>query len=38
MENIGNEKAVELINNYDWLRERFDYELKEGYLRGMRNE
>lgn len=35
MENIGNKKAVELMNDYDWLRERFDYELKEGYLRGM---
>ncbi len=38
MENIGNKKAVELINNYDWLSERFNYELKEGCLRGMRNE
>jgi hypothetical protein len=35
MENIGNENAVELMNNYEWLRERFSYELKHGYLKGM---
>lgn len=33
--NRGNEKAVELINDFDWLREKFDYELKEGYLQNM---
>jgi hypothetical protein len=38
MENIGNAEAVELMNNYDWLRERFNYELREGYLRGMQRE
>jgi hypothetical protein len=37
LENRGNAEAVELMNNYDWLRERFYYELKEGYLRGMAN-
>jgi len=38
LENIGNEKAVEMINNFDWLRERFYHELKEGYLKGMDSE
>jgi len=37
-ENKGNEKAIELMNDYGWLRERFYYELKEGYLRGMESE
>ncbi len=38
MENIGNEKAVKLMNDFDWLRGRFYCELKEGYLKGMENE
>jgi hypothetical protein len=38
MENIGNEKAVKLMNDYDWLCKKFDYELKEGYLRDMVNK
>jgi hypothetical protein len=38
MKNVGNTKAVELMNNYEWLRERFEYELKKGYLRGMDKE
>ncbi len=38
MENVGNQKAIELMNDFDWLRERFYYELKEGYLRGMDSE
>jgi hypothetical protein len=38
MENIGNEKAIKLINNFDWLKTRFYYELKSGYLKGMENE
>jgi hypothetical protein len=35
MENVGNEKAVEMMNDFEWLRKRFDYELKEGYLRSI---
>lgn len=38
MENIGNEKAIELMNDFDWLKKRFYYELKEGYLKGMESE
>ncbi len=38
MENIGNKEAVELMNDFDWLRKRFYYELKEGYLKGMESE
>ena len=37
-ENRGNEKAIKLMNDYGWLRGRFYYELKEGYLRGMESE
>lgn len=35
MENIGNKKAIELMNDFNWLKMRFYYELKEGYLKGM---
>jgi hypothetical protein len=38
MENIGNKKAVEMMNDFDWLRERFYYELEEGYLKDMASE
>lgn len=38
MENIGNERAIKLMNDFDWLRERFYCELKEGYLKGMESE
>lgn len=37
-ENIGNKKAVEKMNDFDWLRDRFYYELEEGYLKCMTNE
>ncbi|MEO0294189.1 MAG: hypothetical protein ABIN61_08240 [candidate division WOR-3 bacterium] len=35
MENIENKEAVEKINDFNWLKERFKYELKEGLLKGM---
>ena len=38
MENIGDRKAVENMNDFDWLKMRFYYELEEGYLKGMRGE
>jgi hypothetical protein len=38
MENIDNEEAIKLMNDFDWLREYFYYELKEGYLKGMESE
>jgi hypothetical protein len=38
MENKNNEKGIEQINDFDWLRKRFYYELKEGYLKGMESE
>ncbi len=38
MENIGNEKAIKLMNDFDWLKMRFYYELKEGYLKEMESE
>ncbi len=38
MENIGNKEAVEMMNDFDWLRKRFYYELEKGYLRGMENK
>ena len=38
MEHINDQKAIELMNNFDWLRERFYYELEEGYLKGMEKE
>ncbi len=38
MENIGNENAVKLMNDFDWLRKRFYCELKHGYLRDMESE
>ncbi len=38
MENIKNEKALKLMNDYDWLRKHFYYELKKGYLKGMESE
>lgn len=38
MENIGNEKAIKLMNDFDWLKMRFYQELKEGYLNGMESE
>jgi hypothetical protein len=38
MENIGNKKAIKLMNDFDWLKMRFYSELKEGYLKGMESE
>jgi len=38
MENKEDRKVIELMNNYDWLRERFCYELEKGYLKGMESE
>jgi len=26
------------MNDFDWLRKRFYYELEKGYLRGMENK
>jgi hypothetical protein len=34
-ENRNNEKGIEQINDFDWLRKRFDYELKKGHLKDM---
>jgi hypothetical protein len=38
IENKSNEKGIEKINDFDWLKKRFYYELKEGYLRDMKSE
>lgn len=38
MENAGNEKAIKLMNDFDWLKIRFYHELKAGYLKGMESE
>lgn len=38
IENRNNEKGIEQINDFDWLKTRFYYELKEGYLKGMEDE
>jgi hypothetical protein len=38
IENIDNKKAVEKMNDFEWLRNRFYYELKDGYLKCMADE
>lgn len=38
IENKDNEEGIEKINDFDWLRMRFYYELEKGYLEGMEGE
>jgi hypothetical protein len=34
-ENKDNKEKLELFNDFDWLKKKFDYELKKGSLRNM---
>jgi len=38
IENRRNENSITMINDFDWLRDRFYYELEKGYLKDIASE